>query len=809
MQQTESGSKASRRFSFDAASAWAVALTLGLGAVLFIPSVNVPLVYAKVSLLALGALIALVLFILGRLTRGSIIVPPLALIGAFWIVPVAYVLSALFSGAGFATAFFGNELEADTAGFMVLVAGLATIAAFALRRSSQYLTFLRVVFAAFALLLLAQIVFIILGHLIPASVSSSANLLASFGDLGWIAGLGVILILLTKRFWTVERRMRIALLVAGIVGLIVLAFVNSSLAWILVALVALGLFIEAIMRRRPSSSADMDLDGVDTLSEEDVSDTGSHEQHSLAEPLVVLAIALFFIIGGSTIGTAFQTSLGANVLDVRPSWASTFSVGRDVYAHAPIFGSGPGTFTQDWVQYRDASLNSTVFWSVDFPSGIGFIPTSLVTTGLLGVLAWLAFLLLFLWIGIRSLLLRAPTDPFIRYVSTSSFVAALYVFVLSVFAVPGPIVLAAGLIFAGVFASTLRYAGTGHEWGIAFSRSPRIGFAIVFALTLVLLASVFGSYGVVVRYLADAAYLGGANALNAGNLADASAAASRSLVYAPSAQAYRLAAAVGIAQMQKVASDSTISASDAQTQFQAALSTSVSDALAATNIAPGDYQNWVALGTVYGTVVPLKIQGAYDNAKAAYEKAIALNPTSPALPYSLAQLDIAAGSTTAAEADLTQAIKLKSDYTAAIFLYSQLMAQEGKAAEALQAAQAAAYFSPNDPTILFQVGILSSATGNQATAIAALSAAVKINPQYANARFYLAVAYADTKDYADALTQLQAIAALSTDNAAAVAPYIAQLQTGKNPFPVSALGALGAGKAPVTDQSAATTTPVQ
>src|SRR6185369_10368217 len=66
-----------RRLTFDTASAWAVALTLGLAAVLFIPSANVPLVYAKVSLLALGALVALVLFILGRLTRGSIIVPPL------------------------------------------------------------------------------------------------------------------------------------------------------------------------------------------------------------------------------------------------------------------------------------------------------------------------------------------------------------------------------------------------------------------------------------------------------------------------------------------------------------------------------------------------------------------------------------------------------------------------------------------------------------------------------------------------------------------------------------------------------------
>lgn len=797
---------AKRRFSFDLASAWAVALTLGLAAILFIPSASVPLIYAKVSLLALGALVALACFILARLTRGSIIVPPLALVGAFWLVPLAYVLSALFSGAGFSSAFFGTELEVDTAGFMVLVAGLATIAALALRRSSQYLTFLRVAFAAFGLTLLAQIVFVILGKMMPASVSSATSLIASFGDLGWLTGLGVILVLLTMRFWTVGRRMRIALYVAGVVGLLVLALVNSALAWVMVALVALGLFIEAIMRRRPVAADDMDLDGADLVTEEEPSHASG--PHSMAEPLVVLAVALFFIIGGSTVGAGFQSALGANVLDVRPSWQSTFSVGRSVYAHSAIFGSGPGTFMQDWVQYRDASLNGTVFWSVDFPSGIGLIPTSVVTTGILGALAWIAFLVLLLWIGIRGLLMRAPQDAFIRYVSTSSFIAALYVFAVALFATPGPVVLAAGFIFAGIFASTLRYAGEGHEWGIAFSKSPRLGFAIVFVLTLVLLGSVFGAYGVVVRYLADASYLSGANALAAGNIDAAQAAAARSLVYAPSAQAYRLAAAAGIARMQQIANDSTLSADQAQSQFQSALSSSVSAALAATNVAPGDYQNWAALGTVYGTVIPLKIQGAYDNAKAAYQKAIGLNPTSPALPYALAQLDIANGDNAAAETDLTNAIKLKSDYTAAIFLYSQLMAQEGKAPEALQAAQAAAYFAPNDPTVLFQVGILSSATGNQQAAIAALARAVQLNPQYANARFYLAVAYADTKDNANALAQLQAIAALSDDNAKAVQPYIDQLQAGKNPFPVSKLGALGAGQPPVTDNASAQGKPV-
>ena len=54
------------------------------------------------------------------------------------------------------------------------------------------------------------------------------------------------------------------------------------------------------------------------------------------------------------------------------------------------------------------SLNSTVFWNTDFSSGIGFIPTSFVTTGIVGALAWIAFLVLLIVFGFRMLILRAP-----------------------------------------------------------------------------------------------------------------------------------------------------------------------------------------------------------------------------------------------------------------------------------------------------------------------------------------------------------------------------------------------------------------
>ncbi len=778
-------STTSKKFSFDSAATWAFALTAGLALIALIPSASVPFLYTKVSLLAIGAIVTLALFILARLTRGNVVVPPVLLIGALWLVPLAYALSTLFSGVNLSHAFFGAQLESDTFGYMVLVAVLGSLAALVLRRREQLRLFYLVIAGAFGLVIIGEIIFIIGGQVAPATFAATQNLIGSFSDAGMLLGLALVMTMLALRFLTLPTRLKIALMIAGAVELLVLALVNSMIIWVLVGLVALGIFIEAIMRRTVKAGGD-DLEGVAEFRQEEPVE---EVQSSMVPPLVVLVVALFFLIGGSTIGNALTGALNANTLDVRPSWSATFAIGAHTYASSPIFGTGPGSFGSQWLKYRDPSLNNTVFWNVDFTSGIGSIPTSFVTTGAMGALAWLAFLGLLIFVGMRFLLLRTPADPFLRFVSLSSFVAAIYLFTLAVFTVPGPVTLAFAFIAVGVFISSMRYGSDAREWGIAFARSPRVGFVVVFALTLLLLGSVLGVYVIVERYLGEVAYTAGTNAFANGDLDTAEASAARSIMFSPTDHAYRLSSTIGVARLNQIAADSALTADEARTRFQSTLSTAVANAITATQLGPNDYQNWATLGAVYAAVVPLGIDGAYDNAKTAYAHAAELTPSNPILPYVLAQLEIVQQNPAAAEADLAAAISLKHDYTQAIFLLSQLEVQQGKATEALQAAEAAAYFAPTDPTVLFQVGLLRLGTGNADGAIAALQSAVKVNPEYANAHYFLSVAYATKKDYPAAVTELETVAALSPENAASVASALASLKAGTNPFPASLLSA--------------------
>lgn len=797
MQETNSGSSFVR-FSFDTAAVWILAIVAFLATVLFIPGSPISLSGTKVAVIAFGALIAFIAYLVARLVRGNVVFPPLLLLGAVWLLPVAYGLSTLFSGTNPLNAVFGVELETDTFGFTLALALLASLAALAMRQASHYKLFLLASGAAVVVTFLAQIGFVIAARLGVSGISAATNLIGAFSDLAYVAGIAVAVSLIALRFLSLSAKWKGIFYAAIALGLLVLALANSVLSWVLVGIVALGLFIEAVMRRR-ATGADSDLEGISTIASEEESEGVSSEGRTLGAPLVTLLITLFFLIGGSSIGNAFAASLGINVIDVRPSWQATFEVGSHTYASSPIFGSGPGTFGEQWLSFRDRALNDTIFWNVDFGTGIGHIPTSFITTGLLGVIAWLLLIGLFIYTGVRALLFRMPADSFMRFVSLASFTVAAFVFAAALFGAPGPTVLAIGFLFLGLFISSLRFGKGRLDWGIVFAKAPRLGFAIVFAMTLVLLSSVGGVYLVLERYLGNLAYGEAATALASGNLDAADTAIARSIDFAPTERAYQLQSAIGVERMRRVAADTTLTPSVAQQQFQASLSGAIASAQNATTMGPKDYQNWVVLGSVYQSVAVLGIEGSYEAAKDAFERALALNPTSPVLPFVIAQLEIGQGNGQAAEERLLASIAAKRDYIPAILLLSQLSVQLGKATEALQAAEAAAFFAPNDPSVLFQVGLLRAGTGDIPGGIAALSRAVELNTQYANARFFLGAFLATRGEYAAALEQFRAVATLSPENAAAVAQDIAALEEGTNPFTQARLRTLGIPQPPVAE----------
>jgi len=125
----------------------------------------------------------------------------------------------------------------------------------------------------------------------------------------------------------------------------------------------------------------------------------------------------------------------------------------------------------------------------------------------------------------------------------------------------------------------------------------------------------------------------------------------------------------------------------AKAEFQTAFGEAIKYAQRAIELNNSDYQNWMEAGRVYAIAVPMKITGAYENASSNYNKASALNPQSPLLYLTLAQLDLANTDSKKARTDISQALKLKPDYTDAIFLSAQIDANEGNLSEAIKSVE--------------------------------------------------------------------------------------------------------------------------
>ena len=344
-----------------------------------------------------------------------------------------------------------------------------------------------------------------------------------------------------------------------------------------------------------------------------------------------------------------------------------------------------------------------------------------------------------------------------------------------------------GLAFlvTGIFVAALRF-DSDREMGILFARSPRLGFVLVFLLTIVLLVTALGMYEVAKRYLSSVSYNNAVVSLvRDGDFESARAALARSYTYMPNDRALRLLSAIGIQDMVNLAQNESLPQDEARTQFQNVLAGAVEAGILATQFDQNNSANWIALGNVYQTVVPLQVEGAYDNAKLAYERARTLAPMNPELLLILAQLEVANENLDGAREYLTEAINLKNDYTGAIFLLSQIEVQQGRTEEALAAAEAAAFFEPQNPVVLFQVGVLRSGSGDTEGAIRAFEQAVFRDPGYANARYFLGASLASIGNTDAAVEQFRAIASLSEENAEAVSSVLDALLRGENPFPAN------------------------
>lgn len=743
-------------------------IVLGLFPLLFVPIAYAPFNYSKILFVLVGVAVSLIFFSLAVLRNGSLSLRvPLALL-ALWGVVGAYVLATIFSG-DMKDALIGNAFEVHTTAFILLIA--AIVSALTMLRSSKIaiVRLYGLLVGSGILLALYHITRIIAG---PDSLTlgTFTNLISSpFGAWNGLAiffGLIILIALVAIEQLPLTRIGKILLILSSVLALFMLMVVNYFAVWVVLAVVSFILLIYSLASKHYQKTDAMLQDGTDSSFIATIFTT------------IVLAISLLFILGGSMLGSMVSERTGISYVEVRPSFSATFDIARNVYADSPIFGVGPNKFIDAWRMYKDPSLNQTIFWDTSFDSGSGFIPTSFITTGLLGVVAWTAFLLLLLWHGFQLLSRISQTDRFWRFIGTSSFVAAVYLWGMTLVYTPSSGVLILAAAATGIFFAAYQVLVPQREMTFSVLANRAFGIVLVGVVVLVILGAVGSLYATGKHYSALYAFNKTFATLTEEDTLETvqeriAAAYDRSSndIFARQIAQYRLAQINTLLGLE----NPTV---EQQEGFQAAVADGVSAAQVAVEIDPTEPLNWQVLGQLYSALTFAGVEGSADRARDAYERARTYAPQNPTLLLLQAQLASRTDNLDRARELAEQSVAMKRDYTEALLFLSQIDILNNDVVAAIGRTESIISIEPNNPARYYQLGILEIANGNQPRATAAFERAVSLDGQYANARYYLALLYAEADQTDAAIDQLRVVAELNPDNAD-IRTMITRLENGE------------------------------
>lgn len=764
-------------FNQEGMSFWGMISLIFLLPLFFVPSLAVPILISKNILLVVGLTLVSIVFLIGRLKRGNISFPKHKILLSVIVIPVVYLLSSL-SSISKNLSLFGYNLEVGTFASIVIFFLLFGLTTLIFNDRQKIFKLQGALFLSFLLVALFSLVKLFSeGKLLVLNNFSGplGNPIGNWTDYSIYFGLFALLTTIALQNLSIKRPMRIFLYAGFAVSLFMLAVINFTLAWALTlagALLILGVAV-----------------GKQMLNVTKGGEVINYFNYKYSIALVI--ISLLFVLNPTissttgTIGNSISSIFNIQNTEVRPSLEATLEVTKPVLKADPIFGSGPNTFSREWLINKPNVINQTAFWNVAFPFGIGFLPTQLASVGVVGSLFWAIFLVLLGILGFKALIKNPSTIPADRYLLTSTFIGTLFLWIAAIIYVPSLVMIALTFIFTGLFISTCAATGIIGNKTITFGSSPRKNLLSLVTILLILIGVVTFGFKVFQKTISSLYFQSALVAANTGSQTPEwiKERINKAAGFSAEDLYFRALSTLLFNQAQLIVNKEDAATTENVEAFREAYSESLTYAQAAIDTNPTNYENWIGLGGLYEALVPapFAVEGAYENAKAAYEGARLRNPKSPEIPLILGRLDLAKNNTEGARENINQAIALKNDYAAAYFLQARLEIGANNIITAIKAAESGAILSPGNAGVFFELGLLKYSNKDFLGAGQAFAEAIRIVPDYANAQYFLGLSLYELKMNDDALAQFRALLKTNPDNAE-VKLIIGNLEAGRTPF---------------------------
>jgi len=732
--------------------------------IFFIPGGALGLDVAKSVLLALGVVVAALTFLLETWQRKEIDIPWHLFILVTLILPLVYFLSALLSTPS-SLSLFGYNFEVGTFGFMVLCSTLLVLVSMVFNDTPRVLQALTAFFISFSLIVVFAVIKVLSGGF-PVWGNFFGNIdnpIGRWTDLATAFGLLSVFSILALGMIPMKKSLRILLYVVFTLSTLLLVIINFSTAFIftLGASVILLVYFSTIEKHFFSTASTLPQTSAYFIAK------------PTFLPLVLGVVSILFLINPTisatrgTLSDVVTNTFGIANTEVRPSFSATLSVSKATLSQGAFLGSGPNTFESDWLIYKPVDVNATPFWGASFPFGIGFIPTQIASTGILGTLFWIAFFAFLVILGMKALA-KIPESRALRFALVSSFIAALFLWAGSFMYAPSAVMLILAFVFSGLFLATSRQIDIVPTRVISFSRDATTNFLSTLFVIAFVLGSLSLGYTALNKTISIFHFQ---KAVKLSNIAETpfdeiENRLNKAVRFAPADIFYVALSRINFVRAQNAAVNTEGSPEENLAIFEDAISKSIVAARQAVDTNPASYQNWITLGIVYNFLVPkpLAIVGAYENAKAAYSEASSRNPLNPEIPLYLARLELNNGDVETARTLIGESLALKEDYADAYLMLAQIEIQENNISAAIISAERLALLMPGNPAIYFELGLLKYSDKDYVGAANAFGLAVVSTPDYANAKYYLGLALAQLGRLDEAQEQFEDLAITNPDS---------------------------------------------
>src|SRR3989338_8339081 len=670
-------------------------------------------------------------FILSAIQKGSVKILKSALLISCGAIVLVWLISALFSG-NIGLSLAGKLYDLDTFSAM-FTAGLALfLGSMIFQSKKRVFVFYLLLFLSSFIAFLFQLLHLVFGiNIIPFNVFpyATSNLIGGWNDFSIFFGLvGLISLVFLE---TANSGKGVKFFLYAVLTLSFLAMVASNFSgnWIIFGAFSLFVFVITLFKK-PFGDKDGGADGVKLTK-------------IIRASFFAIILVLFFILFKGTAGK-INDALGTSFSGIRPSLQTTIDIAKQSLKSDIVLGTGPNTFLYDWLKFKPAAINDTIFWNARFSSGFGYLPSMMATTGILGIAAIIIFLIIFLIYG-KKILSYKENDP----LTVVSFLGAAYLWTFVVLYTPGLLIFEMAFIMTGVFLALLANngkIGVAEIFlsGLSADRQDKAKSRVIFMIMgiILLIGTVFLFYLYSRKFLALNNYSQAIVLFEKSGDIDATGKKLMKAVQMDKQdEYYRALSELGLVSLGQIAVSKDISADKAVALFQNNLSSAIVYAREATRLNPADPVNWMQLGRVYESVVAFKVGKADEAAINSYREALKASPLDPSPFIALARVAMQTQKIDDAKKYLQSALNIKPDFADALFAFSQIEAQTGNLKEAILRMEQAAATSPNNFGVFFRLVLLQYQNNNFNAARTAFEKTVGLNNGYANARYFLGLIY--------------------------------------------------------------------